>query len=368
MVTAGVYMVARFAFLYDAIPQIGLFIASIGAASALLAALAASRQNDIKKILAYSTMSQLGYMFIAVGLGFYSDGIFHLFTHAFFKALLFMGAGAVILALHHEQNIFRMGSLRSRMPLVSLLMLVATLAIVGIPPFAGFFSKDAILAHAFVSGHWVLWGVGVVTAFLTAFYMFRLYFVVFVTPARYHHSPAPLPRSMTAPMVVLGLGAAFAGFLGLPEAYGGSNLFASFLALPAPEVHPSHATEYLLDGFNVLVGLAGIFLAYHLYVERIVRESDPRHGFWSALFYRAFYLDAIYETLVGETLRRLSRLGHWIDTRILDGAIMLGVGGWHLAARGFAALQTGSLRWYALVLLGGVALLSLALLNLGGVR
>jgi NADH-quinone oxidoreductase subunit L len=361
-------MVARFAFLYDAIPQIGLFIASIGAASALLAALAASRQNDIKKILAYSTMSQLGYMFIAVGLGFYSDGIFHLFTHAFFKALLFMGAGAVILALHHEQNIFRMGSLRSKMPLVSLLMLVATLAIVGIPPFAGFFSKDAILAHAFVSGHWVLWAIGVVTAFLTAFYMFRLYFVVFVTPARYHHRPAPLPRSMTAPMVVLGLGAAFAGFLGLPEAYGGSNLFASFLALPAPEVHPSHATEYLLDGFNVLVGLAGIFLAYHLYVERIVREADPSRGFWSALFYRAFYLDALYETLVGGILRRLSRLGHWIDTRLLDGAIMLGVGAWHLAARGFAALQTGSLRWYALVLLGGVALLALALLQQGGVR
>ena len=368
MVTAGVYMVARFAFLYDAIPQIGLFIASIGAASALLAALAASRQNDIKKILAYSTMSQLGYMFIAVGLGFYSDGIFHLFTHAFFKALLFMGAGAVILALHHEQNIFRMGSLRATMPLVSLLMLVATLAIVGIPPFAGFFSKDAILAHAFVSGHWVLWAIGVVTAFLTAFYMFRLYFVVFVAPSQTRHRPAPLPRSMTAPMVVLGLGAAFAGFLGLPEAYGGSNLFASFLALPAPEVHPSHATEYLLDGFNVLVGLAGIFLAYHLYVERIVREADPSRDFWSALFYRAFYLDALYETLVGGILRRLSRLGHWIDTRLLDGAIMLGVGAWHLAARGFAALQTGSLRWYVLVFLGGVAFLALYLMRMGGVR
>jgi len=372
MVTAGVYMVARFAFLYDAIPQVGLFIASVGAASALLAALAAAYQKDIKKILAYSTMSQLGYMFIAVGLGFYGDGVFHLFTHAFFKALLFMGAGAVILALHHEQNIFRMGGLHRRMPLVSWLMLVATLAIAGIPPFSGFFSKDAILAHAFASGHYWLWGIGVLTAFLTAYYMFRLYFVVFLSSPRKVHIPAPLPRSMLWPMVVLGLGAALGGFLGLPEAYSGSNFFGGFLAsggLSAPEVHLSHGAEYLLDGFNVLVALAGIFLAYHLFVERIVREPEPKHGFLSALLFNALYLDAIYETVVGGVVRSLSRVGHWIDTRLIDGAIMLGVGGWHLAARGFAALQSGSLRLYALILFGAMSLLALYLLeNLGGLR
>jgi NADH-quinone oxidoreductase subunit L len=351
---------------------VGLLIASVGAASALLAALAASYQKDIKKILAYSTMSQLGYMFIAVGLGFYGDGVFHLFTHAFFKALLFMGAGAVIIALHHEQNIFRMGGLHRRMPLVSWLMLVATLAIAGIPPFAGFFSKDAILAHAFASGHYWLWGIGVLTAFLTAYYMFRLYFVVFLSSPRKVHIPAPLPRSMLRPMVVLGLGAALGGFLGLPEAYGGSNLFGGFLAsggLSTPEVHLSHGAEYLLDGFNVLVALAGIFLAYHLFVERIVREPEPKHGFLSALLFNVLYLDAIYETVVGGLVRSLSRVGHWIDTRLIDGAIMLGVGGWHLAARGFAALQSGSLRLYALILFGAMSLLALYLLeNLGGLR
>ena len=179
MVTAGVYMVARFNFLYDLIPDVGVFIAYIGASSALFAAIIATKQTDIKKILAYSTMSQLGYMFIAVGLGGYSIGIFHVFTHAFFKALLFMGAGAVIIALHHEQNIFKMGGMKNKTPLVFITMLIATLAITGVPPFAGFFSKDEILFSAFSSGHYVLWAIGVFTAILTAYYMFRLIFVVF---------------------------------------------------------------------------------------------------------------------------------------------------------------------------------------------
>ena len=180
MVTAGVYMVARYSFLYVEIPDVGLFIASIGAASALFAAIIASYQSDIKKILAYSTMSQLGYMFMAVGLGAYSAGIFHVFTHAFFKALLFMGAGAVIIALHHEQNIFKMGGLKKHLKLVYITMFIATLAISGIPPFAGFFSKDAILVTAFASEHYVIWGVGTLTAMLTAFYMFRMLFTVFI--------------------------------------------------------------------------------------------------------------------------------------------------------------------------------------------
>ncbi|HIP18051.1 MAG TPA: NADH-quinone oxidoreductase subunit L, partial [Sulfurovum sp.] len=179
MVTAGVYMVARYSFLYVKVPEVGLFIASIGAVSALFAAIIASYQSDIKKILAYSTMSQLGYMFMAVGLGAYSAGIFHVFTHAFFKALLFMGAGAVIIALHHEQNIFKMGGLKKHLKLVYITMFIATLAISGIPPFAGFFSKDAILVTAFATEHYVLWGVGTLTAGLTAFYMFRMLFTVF---------------------------------------------------------------------------------------------------------------------------------------------------------------------------------------------
>ena len=214
MVTAGVYMVARYSFLYVEIPDVGIFIASIGAASALFAAVIASYQNDIKKILAYSTMSQLGYMFMAVGLGAYSAGIFHVFTHAFFKALLFMGAGAVIIALHHEQNIFKMGGLKKHLKLVYITMFIATLAISGIPPFAGFFSKDAILVTAFASEHYVIWGVGTLTAMLTAYYMFRMLFTVFYSEQKENHEMHPVPKSMTQPLVILAFGAATAGFLG----------------------------------------------------------------------------------------------------------------------------------------------------------
>ena len=158
MVTAGVYMVARFHFLYSGIEEIGLFIAYIGAFSALLAAIIATRQTDIKKILAYSTMSQLGYMFIAVGLGFYSTGLFHVFTHAFFKAMLFMGAGGIIIALHHEQNIFKIGQHRANLPIIGTTFLIGVIAISGIPPFSGFFSKDAILAADFQEGQYLIWG------------------------------------------------------------------------------------------------------------------------------------------------------------------------------------------------------------------
>ena len=179
MVTAGVYMVTRFSFLYEMIPSVGLFIAYVGALSALLAAVIATRQNDIKKILAYSTMSQLGYMFIAVGLGAYSSALFHVFTHAFFKALLFMGAGALIVMLHHEQDIFKMGQMRRFSPVVYTTMLMATLALCGVPPFSGFFSKDEILLETFVSGNYGLWAIGIVTALLSSYYMFRLFFVVF---------------------------------------------------------------------------------------------------------------------------------------------------------------------------------------------
>ena len=232
MVTAGVYMVARYSFIYVEIPDVGIFIASIGAASALFAAIIASYQSDIKKILAYSTMSQLGYMFIAVGLGAYSAGIFHVFTHAFFKALLFMGAGAVIIALHHEQNIFKMGGLKKHLKLVYITMFIATLAISGIPPFAGFFSKDAILVTAFASEHYVIWGVGTLTAMLTAFYMFRMLFTVFYSQEKEKHELVPLPGSMTKPLVILAFGAATAGFLGVNEAYGGSSAINTFLSLP----------------------------------------------------------------------------------------------------------------------------------------
>ena len=361
MVTAGVYMVARYSFIYVEIPDIGLFIASIGAASALLAAVIASYQSDIKKILAYSTMSQLGYMFIAVGLGAYSSGIFHVFTHAFFKALLFMGAGAVIIALHHEQNIFKMGGLKKTLPLVYVTMFIATLAISGIPPFAGFFSKDAILAAAFGSGHYLIWGMATLTALLTAFYMFRLLFSVFHAPAHSARKLESLPRSMTWPLVVLAFGSATAGFVGVDAAYGGSDLIKSFLQLPDLVFHLPHTTEYLLAALNVAFALTGMGLAYVMFASNAV-EAAP-DTFFKKLVINKFYVDELYQYLIVWPLLQLSRLiASFIDPKIFDGFINFNVSVYLRAGRMFASLQNGKVRFYALHILLGVSMISYYLL------
>lgn len=364
MVTAGVYMVARFGFLYNAIPDVGEFIAAIGAASALFAAVIASYQSDIKKILAYSTMSQLGYMFIAVGLGVYSSGIFHVFTHAFFKALLFMGAGAVIIALHHEQNIFKMGGLKQSLKPVYITMLIATLAISGIPPFAGFFSKDAILAAAFASHHYVIWGIATLTALLTAFYMFRMFFIVFHAKAEEDHHLQPLPSSMVWPLVVLAFGSATAGFLGMNEAYGGGNWFASFAELPDRMLHLSHSGEYLLGMLNVLMAAAGIYAAYRLFGSGAVEPVPDR--LWKRIVINKFYVDEMYAVLFVKPVLVLSRLIDGLfDRRVFDGFINGTVWGYKRFGFAFALLQNGKVRYYALYILAGAAMMSYAML-MGG--
>ncbi|MEA3456231.1 MAG: NADH-quinone oxidoreductase subunit L [Campylobacterota bacterium] len=365
MVTAGVYMVARFAFLYNEIPQVGEFIAIIGAATALFAALVAIYQDDIKKILAYSTMSQLGYMFMAVGLGAYSSGIFHVFTHAFFKALLFMGAGAVIIALHHEQNIFKMGGLRKHLKLVYITMFIATLAISGIPPFAGFFSKDAILAAAFVSEHYVIWGVGTLTALLTAFYMFRMLFIVFFANGDSERKLEPLPKSMTYPLVVLAFGSTTLGLLGVNEAYGGSNLFSTFIALPDSGLHLSHSSEYMLGALNVLMGLTGMGLAYKLFA---VNPTEPTgDSLWQRLAINKFYVDEVYDELFVKPLLQMSLLfDKVIDQKFFDGLINSTVYGYRYAGERFAQLQNGKVRYYALYIMVGVAMISLFMLTVIG--
>ncbi|CAI8225226.1 MAG: NADH-quinone oxidoreductase subunit L [Arcobacter lacus] len=257
MVTAGVYMVARFNFLYIEIESIGLFIAYIGAFSALLAALIATRQTDIKKILAYSTMSQLGYMFIAVGLGFYSTGLFHVFTHAFFKAMLFMGAGGIIIALHHEQNIFKIAQHRASLPIIGTTFLIGVIAISGIPPFSGFFSKDAILAAAYQEGQYLIYAMAMFTAFLTAFYMFRMYFILFVAPNKHDKDYVYTSKTITIPLVILAVGAIFAGFLNLPSVFGGHHLVDTWLAqLNSKTITLSHSTEYVLIFASVFIALA----------------------------------------------------------------------------------------------------------------
>ena len=357
MVTAGVYMVARYSFLYELIPDVGVFIATIGAASALFAAIIASYQSDIKKILAYSTMSQLGYMFIAVGLGAYSSGIFHVFTHAFFKALLFMGAGAVIIALHHEQNIFKMGGLKKHLKLIYLTMFIATLAISGIPPFAGFFSKDAILVTAFASEHYIIWGVGTLTAGLTAFYMFRLLFTVFHAKTKESHSIQKVPLSMTYPLLVLALGSATAGFLGVNEAYGGNSWINNFLNLPDVKLHLSHSTEYLLGALNVILGLLGMGLAYKLFAQET--QEPNQNTLLKQVIINKFYIDEIYLALIIKPLFLVSHfISKVIDPKIFDGTINLMVFTYMRLSLLFSSLQNAKVRYYALYVLVGVSAMS----------
>lgn len=357
MVTAGVYMVARFGFLYNEIPHIGEFIAYIGAFSALMAALMASFERDIKKILAYSTMSQLGYMFIAVGLGAYGAGIFHVFTHAFFKALLFMGAGAVILALHHEQDIFKMGNLRKFLPKTFATMLIATLAITSIPPFAGFFSKEAIINHAFLTQHYTLWVIAIATAFLTAYYMFRLIFVVFFAHSTktYPHL-IPLGKMIIYPLIVLAIGSATVGFLGIGHG------FAHFVALldratPAP----THLLEYGLMGLNILIVLGGIVLAYRLFGTN---PQPPKANIpIKALFIHKFYIDELYDRLFVGTLRSMSLFfDRVVDAKIIDGFLGLLTGGYRYLGVKLVSLQNGTVKTYATYIIFSVSLMSIALI------
>jgi NADH-quinone oxidoreductase subunit L len=349
MVTAGVYMVVRFSFIYELIPNIGEFIAIIGAASAFFAAIIASYQSDIKKILAYSTMSQLGYMFIAVGLGFYDEGIFHVFTHAFFKALLFMGAGAVIIAMHHEQNIFKMGGLKSDLKLVYITMFIATLAISGIPPFAGFFSKDAILVSTYASGHSTIWIFASLTAALTSYYMFRLLFVVFHSKQN-TKSLATLTPSMTIPLVILALGASFAGFI--------QDGFGEFLNYTKSTTDLQHSKTLMLEALNVVLALGGMLFAYKLFAKDA--EQVQANTIFKKLAINKFYIDELYEQLLIRPILRISKLiAHVIDPKGFDGFIKLNV--WLYRSSGviFSKLQNGMVRYYALYMLLGISCMSI---------
>ena len=356
MVTAGVYMVARFHFLYESIPDVGLFIAYIGAFSALFAAIIATRQTDIKKILAYSTMSQLGYMFIAVGLGLYSSGLFHVFTHAFFKAMLFMGAGGLILAIHHEQDIFELGKHRMKLPIISVTFLIGVIAISGIPPFAGFFSKDAILAGAFASEHYLIWGIGLFTAFLTAFYMFRLYFILFVAPNEHENERHNTPWSIGIPLFVLAIGAMFAGFVNLPEILGGEHQLDHWLAqLHSQHNTLSHQTEIILIFASVSVALLGMFVAYKRYANFDLSKREHEEG----LIYNKFYVDEVYNVVFVKSAQRFSSFfSDVLDTKIIDATLMGLTRGFVSFGRGLTFLQNANVRYYAFYMLMGMSAIS----------
>ncbi|PHR55159.1 MAG: NADH-quinone oxidoreductase subunit L [Arcobacter sp.] len=352
MVTAGVYMVARFNFLYIMTPEIGLFIAYVGAFTALLAALIAMRQDDIKKILAYSTMSQLGYMFMAVGLGAYSYGIFHVFTHAFFKALLFMGAGAIILLLHHEQDIKKMGRLKEKMPFIFAMMLIATLSISGLPPFSGFFSKDAILNHLFASGNYLIFGMALLTAGLTSYYMFRLLILVFISPSSKKHPLLEPSKLINITIFILSIGAIFLGFVNLPAFFGGNESYSIWLNLPDIRFHLSHSSELILLFVNISVSLTGIFFAFSHYK---LSSKDPILGFLDKPIKNKFYIDEIYYFIFVKPLAWLSVFFvKVIDEKIIDAFIHKLSSGYQRLSYYSDSVQNGNVRYYALYMSVGI--------------
>ncbi len=365
MVTAGVYLVARSHALFERSGVALEVVAAVGTATALFAATIGLVQTDIKRVLAYSTISQLGYMFAAVGLGAYAAGIFHLVTHAFFKALLFLGAGSVIHALGGEQDLRRMGGLAPKMVITTITMSIGAMGLAGVPGLAGFFSKDEILHAAFSGGHRVIWALLLIGAFLTAFYSFRLIFLAFLgaprMPRPVAHHVHESPPVMTLPLVVLAVLTVIAGWaVGMPSAHG--TRFATFLApvLPAVEHEWSGLVTLLLAAVSSVAAAAGIVLAWLFYVSTPVRPETigrPRTAL-HALLLDAYRVDALYDRAVVRPLHALSVfLARVVDLGLIDGAVN-GVGRAVVAwAAGFRRLQTGFVVNYALTMLVGAVLL-----------
>ena len=362
MVTAGIYMIARSSILYNLAPITLNLIIFLGLATAILAAIIALKQNDIKKVLAYSTVSQLGYMFLALGLGAYSAAVFHLTIHAFFKALLFLGAGSVIHSMGSEQDIRKMGGLRKKMPVTYLTFFAATLAISGIPPFSGFFSKDLILTKAF-EHNIIIYVLALGGALLTCFYMFRLFYLVFygeqhTATAHPHESP----KVMTVPLIILGILTVFGGFLNIPSLFGGSSGFSHFLESSiqvniSEEI--SHATETGLILFSLaLLGLV-IYLAYRTFVSKamIPQGDDEPIPFFGRLIHNKFYIDEIYSSTFEKPFGRLSGfLFRKVENTILNPAID-GIGA---ATSAFGdlvrKLQKGNMSFYLFTMVAGILL------------
>jgi NADH-quinone oxidoreductase subunit L len=408
MVTAGVYMVARSNALFVLAPKSMMVVAIVGALTAIFAASIGLVQNDIKRVLAYSTVSQLGYMFLALGVGAFAAGVFHVFTHAFFKALLFLGAGSVIHAMSGEQDMRNMGGLSGKIPVTFRTMFVATLAIAGIPGLAGFFSKDEILWQAWRYSP-ILWVIGFATALMTSFYMFRLIYLTFWSPSRItdhevEHHIHESPKSMTGPLVILAFFSITAGYLGVSSSLGGSNRFEKFLepvfankveageAAPAPEEGP-RGIEYLLMILSVAAAGAGWFLASRAYgdagkgyVEPIAAKAPPVYD----TLLNKYYVDEGYDYVftgrrkLGDIRLGVMGLGEassWFDANVIDGAVNaagwitrltatisswwdkwiidgVGVNGPAILARMLSyparLFEWGLVQWYALVMTAGL--------------
>lgn len=372
MVTAGIYMVIRSNVLFTLAPFTLDVITIVGLCTALLAASIGIFQNDIKKVLAYSTVSQLGYMFIGLGVMAYSSAMFHVMTHAFFKALLFLGAGSVIHAIHDEQDIRNMGGLRKYMPITFITFLIATIAIAGIPPFAGFFSKDEIMAHAFQYSP-IVWGLALLGSAMTSFYMFRLLILTFWgkfrgTEEQKHHLHES-PLVITLPLMVLAILSIVGGFIGIPHVFAKEMhwlehfmqpLFTETAKLSSHfgHLHLSANQEFGLMGASVLAVLASMTVAIFMYAKRVPVADDKMTGV-PKLVYNKYYIDEIYDMLISKPILVLSTFFHKVGEAIVD-AFVNGAGGLTiLLSQGLRKLQTGSVGFYVLAMVVGmVALLA----------
>jgi NADH-quinone oxidoreductase subunit L len=370
MVTAGVYMIGRNAVLFGHAPATLTIVAVIGTATALMAGTIGLVQNDIKRVLAYSTVSQLGYMFLAMGVGAYAAGIFHLYTHAFFKALLFLGSGAVIHALAGEQDMRRMGGLRKDLPVTYWTFLIGSLAIAGVPGLAGFFSKDEILFRTFANGHVLLWGVGLLTSLLTAIYMFRLVFMTFhgeraPAASTEHRHLHDAPKPMALALVVLAVGSVLAGYVGPPASHRLDAFLEPSFTAGAAQTHPEPegkgGLEYTLMAVSTGVALAGIGIAVYFYLKnrRAADAVAARFAGLHRVLVNKYYVDEIYDAAVVQPIRIVSQEGLWkgVDAGFIDRSVN-GVGDLvGLSSRAMRRLQTGSVRAYAASLFVGVVLI-----------
>ncbi len=372
MVTAGIYMICRSSVLFALAPSTLDIILIVGTATCVFAAIIGLRQNDIKKVLAYSTVSQLGLMFAALGVGAFSSGVFHLTTHAFFKALLFLGAGSVIHGLSGEQDIRAMGGLKSKMKITYLTFLIASLAISGIPPFAGFFSKDEILAGVFTESP-VLWGILQASSLITVLYMFRMLYLTFFgsfrgsaeTASHIHESP----KVMTFPLIALAVLSVIGGLIGIPAALGGTHLLNGYLdpvfaganSILGGHHHLSHAAEYMLMAIAVGAAVLVIVLAYNAYVKKQrLPVADAELKGWEKAANRKFYVDELYHTLIGKPLYTLSTVLYGlIEKHIIDAAVNAtgSLSVWF--GRQYRKIQTGYVGFYIFAMVTGITILIL---------
>ena len=370
MVTAGVFLVARCSPIFSLSETALVVVALTGAITSLFAATIGLVQNDLKRIIAYSTVSQLGYMFLACGVGAYTAGVFHLYTHAFFKALLFLCAGSVMHAMGGELNIQKMGNLKKFMPITYITMLIASFSIAGVPGLAGFFSKDEILWLAYSgpsSVGKIVWLIGTIVAFLTAFYSFRLIFLTFHgkfrgTHEQEHHLHES-PKTMTVPLMLLCVGAVAAGWVGIPHLVGGGAHFTEFMkpVLGHPEGHGTHAEEWMVMGISVLVGLAGIGLAYFMYILRpeLPARISQQFGAVHKVLFNKYYVDEFYDFIIIRPTIWIAKnvLIGFTDARIIE-AIVNGVPNAIAAfSSGLRRMQTGLMQHYATIMATGILLI-----------